>query len=174
MAGPGILHSAAHTLGETTAGTSSCCWLYLTLVKSSGSHSQSQGAFVLCCQLGSVDSPVLRGARYRTEHPVHFQLCRSFGKVENTFCPTQNSSFISTFHRSKSERAKVSKSNYFKKERALNISKPRYISDSLLFFRFWEGPGMYLSTKSTWWHQWKFNRHLSVAEPASFSGKAHN
>lgn len=61
-----------------------------------------------------------------------------------------------------------------KKERALNISKPRYISGSLLFFRFWEGPGMCLSTKSTWWHQWKFNRHLSVAEPASFSGKAHN
>lgn len=112
-------------------------------------QSQSQGAFVLCCQLGSVESPVLRGVRYRTEHPVHFQLCRSFGKVENTFCPTQNSSFISTFHRSKSEIAKVSKSNYFKKERALNISKPRYISDSLLFFRFWEGPGMCLSTKST-------------------------
>lgn len=82
-------------------------------------QSQSQDAFVLCCQVGSVESPVLRGARYRTEHPVHLQLCLSFGKVENTFCPTQNSSFISTFHRSKSERAQVSKSNYFKKKKGL-------------------------------------------------------
>lgn len=154
-AGGGARHSAQHC---THARRNHCGNKQLLLAVSytgkviGKPQSQSQGAFVLQCQLGSVESPVLRGARYRTEHAVHFQVCLSFGKAENIFCPTQNPTFISTFHRSRSGRAKVSKSNYFKKERALNISKPCYISDSLLFFRFWEGPGMCLSTKSTWWH----------------------
>lgn len=143
--GHAFLHAATQTLQENTVGTNSYRRQYLVLVKSSGNHRLNCMALLFYgVNWGQWTLSHWRGARYRTEHTVAFQ--RKAWK-------------------SRSIQVKL----FQKRKCFIYQNRLMFQAELSLFPGFWGGLGMYVPTKTTSHHQWKFNSHLSVAESAAFT-----